>query len=88
MAFTACVFHHADIGGRVSSDNREVYEEGLFIPPLKLYDAGRLNQEVLDLIRWNVRTPEEVTGDIRSQVAANHVCAQKVAEMLADRVFD
>jgi len=88
VAFTACVFHHADIGGRVSSDNREVYEEGLFIPPLKLYDAGRLNQEVLDLIRWNVRTPDEVTGDIRSQVAANHVCAQKVIEMMADEDLD
>ncbi len=88
VAFTACVFHHADIGGRVSSDNREVYEEGLFIPPLKLYDAGRLNQEVLDLIRWNVRTPDEVTGDIRSQVAANHVCASKVIEMMTDEGLD
>ena len=88
VAFTACVFHHADIGGRVSSDNREVYEEGLFIPPLKLYDAGRLNQEVLDLIRWNVRTPEEVTGDIRSQVAANHVCASKIIEMMDDEGLD
>ena len=84
VAFTACVFHHSDIGGRVASDNRQVYEEGLFIPPLKLYDAGVLNESVLNLIRWNVRTPEEVTGDIRSQVAANHVCAQKVIEMLED----
>ena len=75
VAFTACVFHHSDIGGRVSSDNREVYEEGLFIPPVKLYDAGVLNEAVLEMIRWNVRTPEEVTGDLRSQVAANHVCA-------------
>ncbi len=88
VAFTACVFHHSDIGGRVASDNREVYEEGLFIPPLKLYDAGVLNEAVLDLIRWNVRTPEEVTGDIRSQVAANHVCAQKIIEMLADEGLD
>jgi len=88
VAFTACVFHHSDIGGRVASDNRQVYEEGLFIPPLKLYDAGVLNQEVLDLIRWNVRTPEEVTGDIRSQVAANHVCARKVIEMLQDEGLD
>ncbi len=84
VAFTACVFHHSDIGGRVASDNRQVYEEGIFIPPLKLYEAGVLNESVLNLIRWNVRTPEEVTGDLRSQVAANHVCAQKVAEMLAD----
>jgi N-methylhydantoinase B len=88
VAFTACVFHHSDIGGRVASDNREVYEEGIFIPPLKLYDAGVLNEDILDLIRWNVRTPEEVTGDIRSQVAANHVCAQKVIEMLEDEGLD
>ena len=88
VAFTACVFHHSDIGGRVASDNRQVYEEGIFIPPLKLYDAGVLNEGVLELIRWNVRTPEEVTGDIRSQVAANHVCARKVVEMLQDEGLD
>ena len=88
VAFTACVFHHSDIGGRVASDNRQVYEEGIFIPPLKLYDAGVLNEGILELIRWNVRTPEEVTGDIRSQVAANHVCARKVVEMLADEGLD
>ena len=88
VAFTACVFHHSDIGGRVASDNRQVYEEGIFIPPLKLYEAGVLNQSVLELIRWNVRTPDEVTGDIRSQVAANHVCAQKVIEMLDDEGLD
>jgi len=84
VAFTACVFHHSDIGGRVSSDNREVYEEGLFIPTVKLYDAGVLNEAILEMIRWNVRTPEEVTGDLRSQVAANHVCAQKIVEMMTD----
>ena len=88
VAFTACVFHHSDIGGRVASDNRQVYEEGLFIPPIKLYDAGVLNESVLNMIRWNVRTPEEVTGDIRSQVAANHVCSQKVIEMLKDEGLD
>jgi N-methylhydantoinase B/oxoprolinase/acetone carboxylase alpha subunit len=88
VGFTACVFHHSDIGGRVSSDNREVYEEGLFIPPLKLYEAGKLNSSVLEMIRWNVRTPEEVTGDIRSQVAANHVCAEKIREMMADEKLD
>jgi N-methylhydantoinase B len=88
VAFTACVFHHSDIGGRVASDNREVYEEGIFIPPLKLYEAGVLNEGVLKLIRWNVRTPEEVTGDIRSQVAANHVCAEKIVEMLEDEDLD
>jgi N-methylhydantoinase B len=84
VAFTACVLHHADIGGRVASDNHDVFEEGLFIPLLKLYDAGQLNQAVLDLIRWNVRTPENVIGDIRSQIAANHVCAQQARRMLEE----
>jgi N-methylhydantoinase B len=86
--FTACVFHHSDIGGRVASNNREVYEEGIFIPLLKLYDAGELNEDVLGLIKANVRTPEEVNGDIRSQVAANHVCAQKIIEMMTDEGLD
>ena len=88
VAFTACVFHHSDIGGRVASDNHEVFEEGLFIPPLKLYEAGVPNESVLNLIRWNVRTPDEVIGDIRSQVASNHVCAAKVVEMLSDEGLD
>jgi N-methylhydantoinase B len=84
VAFTACVFHHSDIGGRVSSDNHDVFEEGLFIPLVKLYDGGVLNESVMEMIRWNVRTPDEVVGDIRSQIAANHVCADKVCRMLRE----
>ncbi|MBW1918626.1 MAG: hydantoinase B/oxoprolinase family protein [Deltaproteobacteria bacterium] len=83
-AFTACVFHHSDIGGRVSSDNHEVFEEGLFIPLVKLYEGGTLNESVMEMIKWNVRTPDEVVGDIRSQIAANHVCSEKICQMLED----
>ncbi len=88
VAFTACVFHHSDIGGRVSSDNHEVFEEGLFIPLVKLYKEGVLNESVLEMIRWNVRTPDEVIGDIRSQIAANHVCAEKICQMLRENRLD
>ena len=84
VAFTACVFHHSDIGGRVASDNHDVFEEGIFIPLVKLYDKGVLNESVLDLVRWNVRTPDEVIGDIRSQIAANHVCGEKICQMLKE----
>jgi len=87
-AFTACVFHHSDIGGRVSSDNHDVFEEGLFIPLVKLYDGGVLNQSVIDMIRWNVRTSDEVVGDIRSQIAANHVCAEKICQMVKENDLD
>ncbi len=88
VAFTACVFHHTDIGGRTASDNRDVYAEGLYIPLTKLYDAGKLNKSLVNLIRWNVRTPKEFDGDIRSQVAANHVCSQKIIEMMEDEGLD
>jgi N-methylhydantoinase B len=88
VAFTACVFHHSDIGGRVSSDNHDVFEEGLFIPLVKLYDGGVLNQSVIDMIRWNVRTADEVVGDIRSQIAANHVCSEKIGQMLKENDLD
>ncbi len=87
-AFTACVLHHSDIGGRVASDNHDVFEEGLFIPLVKLYDGGVLNEAVLALIRWNVRAPDEVVGDIRSQIAANHVCAAQARRMMAEYDLD
>ncbi len=88
VGFTACVLHHSDIGGRVASDNHDVFEEGLFIPLVKLYERGRLNEAVLEMIRWNVRTPENVTGDIRSQIAANHVCSEQVKKMLEEHNLD
>jgi N-methylhydantoinase B len=84
VAFTACVFHHSDIGGRVSSDNQDVFEDGLFIPPVKIYEGGRPNEAVLELIRWNVRTPDAVVGDIRSQIAANHVCAEQIGRLMIE----
>lgn len=88
VAFTACIFHHTDIGGRPASDNRDVYAEGLYIPLTKLYDAGQLNPDIVNMIRANVRTPKEFDGDIRSQVAANHVCSQKIIEMMEDENLD
>ncbi len=87
-AFTACVFHHSDIGGRVSSDNHDVFEDGLFIPFVKLYEAGVLKESLLEMIRWNVRTPDEVIGDIRSQIAANHVCAENICRLLEENDMD
>ena len=88
VAFTACVFHHSDIGGRVSSDNQDVYEDGLYIPFVKLFDRGVENEAVMEMIRWNVRTPDEVTGDIRSQIAANHVCSSQVCQLLTEYALD
>jgi N-methylhydantoinase B len=88
VAFTSCIFHHTDIGGRPGAEAHEVYEEGIFIPLMKLADGGVINQSVLEMIRWNVRRPEDVTGDLRSQMAANHVCAEKIIDMLEEYGLD
>jgi N-methylhydantoinase B len=87
VAYGWCFIHSADIGGRVPSSispaNRDVFQEGLMIPPMKLVRAGVLNPDFLGLYRSNVRTPDQNLGDIRAQLAALHVGGQRVAEMIA-----
>jgi N-methylhydantoinase B len=77
LGFSCTVMHHADIGGiaagGISSAATEVCQEGLCIPPLKLFDRGTPNETLLTMIRRNVRVPETVMADIHSQVAA---CAE------------
>ncbi|MGH2625311.1 MAG: hydantoinase B/oxoprolinase family protein [Anaerolineales bacterium] len=73
------IAHCSDVGGTKDSWRaREVYDEGLQIPPLKLYHRGRLNSDLVALIRPNVRNPEMVLGDIQAQVGANRVGAQRL----------
>jgi N-methylhydantoinase B len=65
--------HHADIGGALAGSMgpaREIFEEGLRIPPVHLFRRGELNREVMSLILANVRTPEEREGDLAAQMAA------------------
>ena len=74
IAYVANRAHHADIGGMTPGSMpiaREIYQEGLIIPPVKLVNAGKLNQDILDLILSNVRTPEERSGDLKAQIGAN-----------------
>ena len=85
VAFFGNICHMADIGGRpFSADAREVYEEGLFIPLTKLFDAGSPNQELFKLLRANVRAPEEVTGDLFAMTAANEVGGRRLLEFMAE----
>src|SRR5690606_5536432 len=81
--------HALDIGGRgLSADSREVFEEGLFIPVLKLYDAGRPVEPVFEFLRANVRTPEEVLGDVHSQVVGNEVGGRQLVSFLDEFGLD
>jgi N-methylhydantoinase B len=76
-AFAVVICHHTDVGGRVpgsnASDSTEIYQEGLRIPPLKLYAKGVLNETLAEMIRINVRVPERVWGDLCAQFAAAQV---------------
>jgi N-methylhydantoinase B len=87
LAFACTVCHHSDVGGRVAgsnaSDSTEIYAEGLRIAPMKLYDAGRLNQTIMTFIERNVRLPVQVFGDLRAQLAACHIAERGFAEIVA-----
>ena len=84
IGYTASAAHHIDIGGRRTDlESRDNYEEGLRIPVCKLYRRGEPNDDVFAFIRANVRFPETVVGDIRAQVAANHVAARRLAAIAA-----
>ncbi len=74
IGFAASRAHHADVGGMTPGSMpvaREIYQEGLIIPPVRLMRAGEMNRGVLDLILANVRTPQERLGDLQAQIAAN-----------------
>ena len=83
VAFFASTCHAVDIGGAtMGGDARSVHEEGLAIPLMKLFKAGEANQELFDIIRANVRVPDQVIGDIHAQEVGNQVGARKLIEML------
>jgi N-methylhydantoinase B len=85
VGFTASNCHAVDIGGRIFSATAEaVYEEGLHIPMMKLFDAGRRNETLFRLIETNVRSPELVLGDLMAQVSANQVAGERMATLMAE----
>jgi N-methylhydantoinase B len=88
LGIAACRAHHADVGGKapgsMPGDSKEVFEEGVVIPPVKLYKAGVMDQDILRIILRNVRTPDERKGDLRAQVSACEIGKRRITE-LADK---
>ena len=91
VAFVANRAHHADVGGAnagsVAADTTEIYQEGLRIPPVKLYAGGDRNDDVFEVILANTRTPDERRGDLRAQAAANETGRARL-QALFDRHGD
>jgi N-methylhydantoinase B/oxoprolinase/acetone carboxylase alpha subunit len=84
--FVANRAHHSDVGGMTPGSMplaTELFQEGLIIPPVKLYARGRLNKDVFDLLLANVRTPDERRGDLLAQVAANDIGRTRLKEAVA-----
>jgi 5-oxoprolinase (ATP-hydrolysing)/N-methylhydantoinase A len=85
VGLTATVAHVNDIGGTKNQvTTREIYEEGLQIPPMKLFEAGKANQTLFRLIAENVRGSDQVIGDLHSLVAANGIGAQRLLAFMSD----
>ena len=83
VGLVGSIAHCSDIGGtRDTMSVREIYEEGLQIPPMKLYRRGEPNDDLLRLVRQNVRTEEMVLGDIHAQVGANGVAAERLVAFM------
>ncbi len=85
VAWFASTCHAVDIGGlTMGGDATELYEEGLAIPLMKLFEAGEPNRVLFDIIRANVRVPDQVIGDIYAQQVGNNVGAKKLIELLEE----
>ena len=87
VLFVSNIAHHADIGGMapgsMAGGMTEIYQEGLRIPPIRLFRGGELDRDVMDLILLNVRVPEERRGDYNAQIAANRLAVRRCEQLVA-----
>jgi N-methylhydantoinase B len=88
VALFANTCHAVDVGGRMlGADARQVFEEGIYVPIMKLFRKGQPNQDLFRLIKQNVRAPELVEGDLRAQVGGNEVGGAKLLEFMEEYDF-
>lgn len=87
VALSATMTHHQDVGGMspgsVPTNATEIFQEGIRVPPLKLREAGRMNDTLVRMLRQNVRVPDMFMGDLNAQIAACTVGARRVGELAA-----
>ncbi|MGH8429216.1 MAG: hydantoinase B/oxoprolinase family protein, partial [Solimonas sp.] len=89
VAYTISITHLPDIGGNgFGSSATEVYQEGLRLPICKLYEEGRPNELLIDIIRTNVRVPEQTMGDIMANVSCNEVGGREINAFMDEYGLD
>jgi N-methylhydantoinase B len=85
VAWSGSVAHMVDIGGvGWSADARQIFEEGLRIPPMMFLREGRPNEDLLQLLRANNRLPDAVVGDLMAMVAAARMSEERLVEVISD----
>lgn len=87
LGFICNIAHHADFGGMVPGSMgggmREIYQEGLRMPLVRLFSCGKLQHDIYDLILINTRVPEERRGDLNAQIAAARLGGRRLEELIA-----
>lgn len=85
VAFFACTAHVVDVGGRgFGADGKSVYEEGIQIPIMKFAEKGKVNLDLVRILRANVREPNQVVGDFYSLAACNEVGHRRLVDMMKE----
>ena len=85
VGFFACTAHIVDIGGRgFGADANSIYEEGLYIPIMKFADRGIVNKTLVDIIRGNVREPDQLVGDIYALATCNEIGHRRLVDMMIE----
>ncbi|MEK8025946.1 hydantoinase B/oxoprolinase family protein [Pseudaquabacterium rugosum] len=86
QGFSVVIAHHCDVGGRVpgsnAADSTEIFQEGLRIPPTKLYSRGEPNETLINIIRKNVRLPDLVLGDLDAQLATCNIGERELLRLI------
>ncbi len=82
VGFSCCMAHWIDIGGQLGGMTTDIYSEGLQIPILKYQDRGKVNEDLVDIIRQNVRLPSRAMGDLRAQVTAVKTGERRFLELI------
>jgi N-methylhydantoinase B len=88
FCYLASVGHWHDVGGNVPGNYNpvatECFQEGMLIPPVKLYDKGELRQDVIDILSSNSRLPNSLFGDLNGQINALDLGVRRMTELLSD----
>lgn len=82
IGFSACMAHWADVGGTLDGMTKDIYSEGLQMPIVKIYRQGEMNEDVLAIIRMNIRLPDRGIGDLNAQVASVRTGSKRFLELV------